>query len=625
MAGIKLEAFEGLEPRTSDRLKRGMRATIATNTKLLNGEIRGFRAPREEANFTGEYFTVRRAFRVPDLDGTYADNWLLFDNQNVDVIRSPLKNDAYDRYYFAGGGERPQMTTYHRIINNLDPYYLGVPTPPVAPGVTPPAGTEVTRAYVYTYVSEFGEEGPPSAPTLAQGAESGTWSLSSLSTTVPDSSNRSITRKRIYRTVPTENSALFFFVAEIDIGDTSYNDTDDDETVAANNILESETWVEPPSDLEGIVSMPNGYLVGWAGRRLVFSEPYRPHAWPAEYELATEFPIVGCVVWGTTLVIGTQSNPYFGYGVNPASFTLEKDDAVEPCLSKRGMVATVAGAYYPSLNGLVLANGGGAQVITQDILTREEWANYQPENLFAAQLGLQYIAFRDQSNGILFNPTEQRAKFVELQGFSNINGIETDAYDGQVLLLRDDYAFKWDPNTSERLPWQWQSKVYQTPKPLNFGAVRIQFDADDLDVEDDVLAYYGAYNTELIAADVPLNTLNGRTLGGVNIAGTDVNSDYQGDGNVPGWTEPEIQASLGGDLLYDISLQSIQASVVRFIAYAWDKTTGRRRVVSKNVYNEEMIRLPTGFKSDLWQFEMQGNTTVYSVQIAETPKGLADI
>jgi hypothetical protein len=38
-----------------------------------------------------------------------------------------------------------------------------------------------------------------------------------------------------------------------------------------------------------------------------------------------------------------------------------------------------------------------------------------------------------------------------------------------------------------------------------------------------------------------------------------------------------------------------------------------------------VIRLPTGFKSALWQFELVGNTTVYSVQIAETVKGLADI
>jgi hypothetical protein len=44
------------------------------------------------------------------------------------------------------------------------------------------------------------------------------------------------------------------------------------------------------------------------------------------------------------------------------------------------------------------------------------------------------------------------------------------------------------------------------------------------------------------------------------------------------------------------------------------------------VVNEErIIRVPAGFKSDLWQFELVGNTNVYSVQIAETAKGLATV
>jgi hypothetical protein len=43
------------------------------------------------------------------------------------------------------------------------------------------------------------------------------------------------------------------------------------------------------------------------------------------------------------------------------------------------------------------------------------------------------------------------------------------------------------------------------------------------------------------------------------------------------------------------------------------------------VVTEKIIRLPTGFKSDLWQFELIGNTNVYSMQIAETAKGLAEV
>jgi hypothetical protein len=61
MTAIKLEGFSGLMPRVSRRLLPPMAATTARNTKLLQGELRGFRTPREFADFTGEYFTVRRA------------------------------------------------------------------------------------------------------------------------------------------------------------------------------------------------------------------------------------------------------------------------------------------------------------------------------------------------------------------------------------------------------------------------------------------------------------------------------------------------------------------------------------------------------------------------------------
>lgn len=606
MAGIKLEAFQGLIPRSSPRLLPPMAATVARNTKLLNGEIRGFSSLRENTSFS-ESFTVRRIFRVPDSNGVLPDAFLRFDSRDVDVIRSPLVNDAHDRYFWAGDG-RPMMNTGARIHSGDPGFYLGVPTPAVGPTLTPAVGSGVTRSYVYTFVSAYGEEGPPSPPTVSTGG-SGQWDLSAMATTVSDAANRNITHKNIYRTVPGETSTSFFFVAQVTLAAATYSDNESDQTVAANPLLESISFVEPPAGLEGFVSMPNGYLVGWVGRRLVFSEAYRPHAWPAEYELATEFDIVGLVVWGTTLVIGTQSQPYFGQGNSPASFTMQKMDAVEPCLSRRGMVATVAGAYYPSINGLVLANASGVRVITQDILTKEEWATYTPSSLYAAQLGLQYIAFNSPTFGLIFNPTEPHTKLVELEGFTGVEGIETDRYSGDVLILKDNTAWDWDRVGSQRLQWRWKSKLYQTPKPVNFGAARLQFDHGSVDVEQDTIEFFGGYNTQRFAAG-PLNTLGGHVLCG----------PPQGAGLVLNWTEPELRTPLGGSLLYPLSVMTFQNLSVRVIVHIRD-----RIVLDTVVTDERLIRLPTGFKSDIWQFEFVGNTNVYSFQVAETPRQLRTV
>jgi hypothetical protein len=297
-----------------------------------------------------------------------------------------------------------------------------------------------------------------------------------------------------------------------------------------------------------------------------------------------------------------------GMGVTPAGFTMSKMDAVEPCLSRRGMVATVAGAYYPSINGLVLVNSAGVQVITQDLLTKEEWAAYNPSEIFAAQLGLQYIAFNSPTFGFVFNPTEQMARLTELDRFDDVDGIETDRYSGNVNLIRSNRVWDWDPETSERLFWRWKSKEYHFPKPINFGAAKIKFSTASDDTSGDTIAYYGSYNSLRFAAG-PLSTLNGHALCGV-----------QGKDQVASWTEPENRQPLGGSPLYPIGVQGLQSSAVRFIVYADGEI-----VFDRVVTTEDLIRLPTGFKRDIWQFEMIGNTNVYSVQVAETGKELQTV
>ena len=602
---IKLEGFGGMIPRVGARLLPPMAATLARNVNLLQGELRGFRDPLEIEDLSFEYMTVRRAMKIVDPSGSlYGDTWITFDSRNVDIVRSPLINDTHDRYYWAGDG-RPKYNSGYRIVQGLPEWYLGIPVPATAMIVTPPAGTTVTRAYVCTFVSGVGEEGPPSPPTLATGT-TGTWALSSIPTAVADSANRNVTHKKIYRTVSGNSSSTFFYVDIIPIAQTTYSDVATDAEVAANNVLESTSFFEPPTDLEGFVVMPGGYLAGWAGRRLVFSEPYRPHAWPPEYEQATDYPIVGLAVWGNTLVVGTQSRPYLGQGVHPSAFTTQRMDAVEPCLSRRGMVATVAGVYYPSLNGLAFVNASGVSIITQGIMTKQEWAEYNPQDFFAAQLGLQYIAFNQNDVGIIFNPTEPTSRLVEIDAVTNIQGIETDPYTGDVLLIKQNKVWQWDPAGSSTIYWRWKSKEYQFPKPVNFSALKISFD-DGGSTGLNITAFQDYNAARLLAGS--LGTVNGHSLCG----------PAENAGLVPLWTEAENIQPLGGGALYTLEDLATRAASVRIIAYA-----GERGVVFDAVIDRQrMLRMPAGFKSDLWQFELIGNTPVYSVQIGESAKALA--
>ena len=619
MAGIKLEGFQGLIPRASPRLLPPMNATIARNTKLLNGELEGFRTPSLDINLTAQVSpgTLRRAYRVPD---TPTDAWITFTSRDVDIVRSPLINDSFDRYYWAGDG-KPKMNTAARIKSSDDEFLLGVPTPVTAPGVVPPAGSDETRAYVYTFVSAFGEEGPPSPPTIATG-NAGTWNLDSMDTTVPDQASRNITKKKIYRTVSGQTATSFFFVAEINLADATFADNIADSVVAGNNILNSTTFIEPPTTMEGFIVMPNGYLVGWLGKRLLFSEPYLPHAWPASYEQSTEFEIVGLGVFGSTLVVCTKSQPYFGRGVHPAAFSKTKVDAVEPCLSRRGIVSTTAGVVYPSINGLILANTNGVGIVTGDLVTKEEWDSFKPASIYASQLGLQYIAFNADNFGFIFDPQNPLAKFVELDAFFDVEGIETDRYSGNVLLLQNSRVNVWDPEGTTRKQWHWQSKLYHFPNPLNFGAARIFMDTEDVsggfDIEGKLRPYNTAYFTAITAQPGKLDRLNTLNHGALGSSGVVYNK-----GLVPSFTEPETRMPLGGSALYPLNFLALTIPAVRFTI----KLGGSKgkTVFDATINTEDIIRLPTGFKSDLWQFELNGNLKVYSIQVAETPKQLAGV
>lgn len=626
MTAFRLEGFRGLIPRLSNRLLPDSAAVTARNTKLLSGELRGYNSPREFDDFTLETFTVKKAHRIEYDDyGTPASTWLLFNSVNVDVVRSPVLNDIYDRYYWAAEAgvlgsvgasaadnsvPRPMYNTRNRILTGLQAHFLGSPQPANALNIAGSAG-ETTRSYVYTFITEYGEEGPPSTPTTATFSPTAGWLLTNFSTSVDNASNRPIFRKRIYRTVPGLNSASFFFVAEIPLTTTLYNDVIPDTTVASNNLLESTRWFEPPSDMEGFVVMPGGYLVGWARRRLLFSEPYRPHAWPPQYELGTEYEIVGLAVWDNLLVIGTRSAPYIGQGVTPASFFMRKLGQIEPCLSRRGIVSSLRGVYYPSLNGLALANNNGLVIITRNLVTKQEWDDFSPSLLYAAQLGEQYIAFSDPNNGFVYDPSEVNEPLLNIDAFTEVNGIETDPYDGTVTLLSMDRAWEWDPANGEPVPWRWKSKEFRVPRPINLGVARLHFNTETIFIGDAIEELFGAYNDARFVAPLPsLDTLCGHALC----------APTQNGGQVPGSTVDENRMPLGGGPLFPIDFFSSVVPSIRLLVYA-----DQRLVFDATIFNERQFRLPSGFKADVWQFEMIGNTQLYTLEAAETAKELAKV
>jgi hypothetical protein len=632
MTSIKIDNFAGVAPRMSARLLPYNGATTAANAKLLSGELRGLRETQVLHDF-GLTPTVR-AYRLPATVGAplplgSSDFWVGFDSNEVDFVRTPVLEDSFERYYWTSDetsySGAPQYNTRARIQSSQPSFLLGIPAPVGAPSVAPPAGTDIVRSYVYTFVSAYGEEGPPSPATVATGT-AGVWNLSGIDAAPINPSDYNITTVRIYRTVAdsTSTTTQYFFVDDIAIGTTTYSDGALDQVVALNFIMPSLTWDAPPTGLKGLISHPGGFLVGFVGRDLYMSDPYHPHAWPVQNIQTCATEIVGVAVYNNIIIVTTTSHPYYAEGMSPSAITLQKIDSIDPCVSRRSIATTLTGVYYASPQGIIVATAGATQLATQQLFTREEWQDFfSPTTVQAVPYGLQYIAFDTTSTGFIFSPAETLAPLTTLDRFSNVGAIQIDQYSGDVYIVQANQVRLWDPPESTPYEYTWISKQFDLPKPVNFGAMKIKFDGGGYQIPPDLLADYTSFNTQRITK--PLNCVNLAPINGVRTKPPFPGSTdpvITGSGAIL----PQIKEPIGGSPLFNIgNLGNVVGAVQVTILARTPRSQVWNKVFTWTATDERTYRLPAGFKSDGWQVQLIGNVPVYSFALAETGKELQQV
>jgi hypothetical protein len=507
MVALKIPVFAGMVPSIDPHLLSDQNAAFARDTWLYSGALEGIPEKVELHTLLNPAATV--AFRIPLNDGDptylYASRWMEFENANTDFIQAPVSGDQFRRFYWASSSQVPSYNTLARIIAGQPPFLLGIQQPAdntvVASGGS--STTNVSRAYLTTMVSEYGEEGPASDPFLINGKIDDTFAVTVPGVDAGDLGTvRNIKKIRIYRTITSSaGTATYYQVAELDALTTTqvYNDTMTDAVLSSKPILESTAWTAPP-DLEGMMVMPNGIVAGFEGKNLYFSEAYRPHAWPAAYGISLEHNIIGFGIIGQTLVVCTDGNPYTASGVNPASITTSKIAAFEPCLSKGSILSTEEGVYYTSPTGLILVNSGYAQNITKQFISREGWnAIVNRAKVNAGRVGSAYYAYgtgvqravqsdafqnnafqvetsAGSTDGFLLDPTNTNVGFVVLGETSDIKSLKNDQFSGELLIVKDGKVWWLNQNPGYiKEPYVWRSKIFQTPFLKNFAAYKIYF------------------------------------------------------------------------------------------------------------------------------------------------------
>ena len=121
MAGFKLTTFSGLNKKVSPRLLPEDVAQDAQNVFLDSGRIEGLKTDNNHSSEPSSHpashigSTTRTIFRAT------SSNWLTF-TDDVDIIRSPIKEDSFARLYFTGSGDFPKYGGQSNIISGSGPY-----------------------------------------------------------------------------------------------------------------------------------------------------------------------------------------------------------------------------------------------------------------------------------------------------------------------------------------------------------------------------------------------------------------------------------------------------------------------------------------------------------------------
>jgi hypothetical protein len=473
---IPVQGFGGANrAREAKLIPEGIGAD-SVNQKPGRGDLRAWRIPLAVATVPAGRQTIYRMGRDVASDVNYWLSWPTV----VHAVRGFDADDPTERTYYTGDGA-PKVTD--NVLALASPPYptaartLGVPAPTQQPIVTvdtPGTGTAAERFYVYTFVTDKGEESAPSPVSAAVLCNpNATLDITNLGG--PPAGNYGITLQRIYRTqTGTSGATTFFFLREIAIGVTA---TEDDARALGEEIATT-TWSTPPANLKHLTGMWNGMMAGISGRSVRFSEPFSPYAWPPAYEfLPVDVTPVALAAYQQVLVALTTGRPYRLQGTDPASMQDEAVELDQACVSERSVQAFGHGVVYASPDGVAyVGTAGPPRVMTAPFMTREDWQALNPSSIVAGQYeGLYLASYTDAGGlkGFLIDSVDPQGIYFLSSGQA---AYHSDRLQDALYTLSGTTIGKWDAGASF-MTVRFRTKVFHQPRACNMGAAEVVAEA----------------------------------------------------------------------------------------------------------------------------------------------------
>jgi hypothetical protein len=403
---IEVTSFSGMRPMAAAHLLNPGEAVLARNTYVRSGALRPL--PQVSAVVTAltSASPIKSVYRFGQASTDPTQFWFQSGDE-ANFVRGPIDGDTEETTFFTGVLAYPAKTR-SSIATASAPYpsgtfRMGLPQP-AAPIATVSGTATVSTspvevfAYVVTLVSTWGEESQPSPPSNLVSVQLGqTVTLTTGTSAAGEYPLSTGARKRIYRSATgSTGTARYLLVNTSDsmaLTAGAYADTV--QTSALGEALRSKGWAEPPTNMQGLVSMANGIMAGFSDSTVCFCEPWTPHAWPVRYQQSVNSPVVGMMAFDQSLLVATKRGMYVFTGADPAAMSNERLSVPHTVVSKRSMVAMNNGVMFATGSGIGFISSAGFQMISADLLTRKQWQAYAPATMHAYESEGRYLCFYD--------------------------------------------------------------------------------------------------------------------------------------------------------------------------------------------------------------------------------------
>lgn len=452
-------------------------AQVARNCRFNRGDLRGWNGMANVATLSKQG-VIQSIYRFGQDTATDAQYWFHWTGI-VNAVRGGIAGDTSERTYYTGDGV-PKVTNASMALTGgtaypVNSYTLGVPAPITAPVATAGAGgddktVKQSRVYVQTFVTALGEEGAPSLPSNVVSVYEGQ-SVTLTALDVVPAGPYNITRRRIYRSAANGN---YFFVTELPAGQMTYTDKVSD--TGLGEVLASLENDMPPADMFGLVSFPNGGMIGFSGSDICPCKPFQYYAYPSSLRDSLPHKIVGGAVIGQTLIVLTDGFPYSYSGTDTTSLSGQPIESFpHSCISRRSIAKVSAGVIYAAPKGLALITQGNSRLLTEGLMSPEQWEAFNPKSIHAYGWEDKYVAFYDNGTtrgGFILDPQDQRTPMTMIDTYAT--GGYVDLRSGSLFLVIGAKVVKWSATGAAALPYTWRSKKFLLLKPTNFALAQVK-------------------------------------------------------------------------------------------------------------------------------------------------------